>query len=93
MADLDNLLGSRISLVSQQDIRYDGILFSINAKESSIVLREGITFPKYELYKLYKKFFLLKSNASVPKNVLQIKQNKLHQHHKLLHMLVSLVMK
>eukprot|EP01041_Mallomonas_annulata_P009867 gene9867-20529_t len=40
MAELDGLLGSRISLISQQDIRYDGILFSINAKESSIVLRE-----------------------------------------------------
>ena len=47
MAELDNLLGSRISLVSQQDIRYDGILFSINAKESSIVLREGIILPRY----------------------------------------------
>lgn len=40
MAELDNLLGSRISLISQLDIRYDGILFSINAKESSIVLRD-----------------------------------------------------
>jgi protein LSM14 len=37
---MDNLLGSRISLISQQDIRYDGILFSINAAESSIVLRD-----------------------------------------------------
>lgn len=41
MADLDNLLGSRISLITTQDIRYDGILFSINAQESSIVLRDG----------------------------------------------------
>jgi len=41
MADLDNLLGSRISLISLQDIRYDGILFSINTAESSIVLRDG----------------------------------------------------
>lgn len=40
MAELDNLLGSPISLISQQDIRYDGVLFSINAKESSIVLRD-----------------------------------------------------
>ena len=40
MADLDNLIGSRISLVTIQDIRYDGILFSINAAESSIVLRD-----------------------------------------------------
>lgn len=41
MANLDNLLGSHLSLISQQDVRYDGILFSINAKESSIVLRDG----------------------------------------------------
>ena len=41
MAELDNLLGSRISLISQQDVRYDGVLFSINAKESAIVLRDG----------------------------------------------------
>jgi hypothetical protein len=41
MAELDNLLGSRISLISQTDIRYDGVLFSINAKESSIVLKDG----------------------------------------------------
>jgi hypothetical protein len=41
MSELDSLLGSRISLISQQDIRYDGILFSINASESSLVLRDG----------------------------------------------------
>jgi hypothetical protein len=41
MAELDNLLGSRISLVSQQDVRYEGTLFSINQTESSIVLQNG----------------------------------------------------
>jgi hypothetical protein len=41
MAELDSLIGSRISLISQQDFRYDGILFSINATESSIVLQNG----------------------------------------------------
>jgi protein LSM14 len=40
MTELDNLLGSKISLISQHDIRYEGILFSINAKESSIILRD-----------------------------------------------------
>ncbi len=40
MSELDNLIGSKISLVSQQDIRYEGILISINAAESSIVLRD-----------------------------------------------------
>ena len=38
---LDGLLGSKISLISQQDIRYEGTLFSINATESSIVLKDG----------------------------------------------------
>lgn len=41
MAELDNLLGSKISLISQQDVRYEGILFSINQTESSIVLQNG----------------------------------------------------
>ena len=38
---MDNLIGNRISLISQQDVRYDGVLYSINAKESSIVIRDG----------------------------------------------------
>ena len=41
MGDMENLVGSSLSLISQQDVRYDGKLFSINAKESSIVLRDG----------------------------------------------------
>ena len=42
MADqLNSLLGSGISLISQVDIRYDGILFSINAMESKIILSHG----------------------------------------------------
>ena len=45
MAELDNLLGSRISLISQQDVRYEGILFSINQTESSIVLQNGTPPP------------------------------------------------
>ena len=40
MADLDGLIGSKISLISQQDIRYEGVLISINAAESSIVLKD-----------------------------------------------------
>ena len=44
MAELDNLLGSKISLISQQDVRYEGILFSINQTESSIVLQNGTVF-------------------------------------------------
>ncbi len=41
MADLDNLIDSKISLISHQDVRYDGTLFSINTSESSIVLKDG----------------------------------------------------
>lgn len=38
---LNSLLGSGISLISREDVRYDGILFSINAAESQIVLQQG----------------------------------------------------
>ena len=41
MADLDSLINSKISLISHQDLRYDGTLFSINTEESSIVLKDG----------------------------------------------------
>mmetsp|Transcript_9072 Transcript_9072/g.13643 ORF Transcript_9072/g.13643 Transcript_9072/m.13643 type:complete len:314 (+) Transcript_9072:80-1021(+) len=44
MAELDNLLGSQISLISSQDVRYEGILFSINQSESSIVLQNVLCF-------------------------------------------------
>lgn len=44
MADLDNLIDSKISLISHQDVRYDGTLFSINTSESSIVLKDGQHF-------------------------------------------------
>jgi len=40
MAELNNLIGSRITLVSQNDTRYEGILFAINSKEASIVLKD-----------------------------------------------------
>lgn len=40
MSDLDSLIESSISLISHQDVRYDGILFTINTTESSIVLKD-----------------------------------------------------
>eukprot|EP01031_Cornospumella_fuschlensis_P034951 gene34951-42327_t len=40
MAELDSLINSRMSLITQDDVRYDGILFSINQAESSIVLKD-----------------------------------------------------
>lgn len=41
MAELDSLINSKISLITHQDIRYDGTLFSINQAESSLVLKDG----------------------------------------------------
>lgn len=44
MAELDSLIGCKISLISHQDIRYDGTLFSINQNESSIALKDVQVF-------------------------------------------------
>jgi hypothetical protein len=41
MAELDGLIDSKISLISQEDVKFDGTLFSINAEESSMVLKDG----------------------------------------------------
>jgi len=40
MSDLDNLIGSKISLFSEKDIRYVGELFSIDAENSALVLKD-----------------------------------------------------
>lgn len=34
-------LGSRISLISRSEIRYEGILYSVDTKESTIALAQG----------------------------------------------------
>lgn len=44
MSELDSLIGCKISLISHQDIRYDGTLFSINQAESSLVLKDVQAF-------------------------------------------------
>jgi len=41
MSDLDGLINSKISLISQHDVKFDGTLYSINAEESSMVLKDG----------------------------------------------------
>lgn len=41
MSDLDGLINSKISLISQDDVKFDGTLYSINAEESSMVLKDG----------------------------------------------------
>lgn len=50
MAELDSLIDSKISLISQEDVKFDGTLFSINAEESSMVLKNGeIAYMRYDL--------------------------------------------
>jgi hypothetical protein len=41
MAQPAELIGSQISLISNKDIRYEGILYAINAEESSVTLQNG----------------------------------------------------
>ena len=47
---MDNLIGASISVISNQEIRYDGVLFSINTAESSIVLKDGTAFAIFILF-------------------------------------------
>ena len=37
-------IGSRISLISRSEIRYEGILYNINTKESTVALQNGGRF-------------------------------------------------
>jgi len=38
---LPHLIGSRISLISHSDIRYEGTLQSVNVDDTSIVIQDG----------------------------------------------------
>jgi len=40
--DPNQYLGSKISLISKSDVRYEGILYAINPKESTVYLQNGI---------------------------------------------------
>ena len=69
MADLDSLIGCKISLISHQDIRYDGTLFSINQPESSIVRKDGKCISETTALLVFQ-FYLLSSiqfKLAVPK--------------------------
>lgn len=38
---VQQLIGSQIGLISNKEIRYEGILFSINAEDSYVTLQNG----------------------------------------------------
>lgn len=38
------LVGSRISLISKKDIRYEGVLYNINTSDASLALQNGEFF-------------------------------------------------
>ena len=42
MANTQSYVGSTISLISKSDVRYEGVLYAIDAKESKVYLQNGM---------------------------------------------------
>lgn len=56
MAASTPYLGSKISLISNAEIRYEGILYTIDSKESTVALFKGKLFvPHYRFGLLFRK--------------------------------------
>lgn len=39
--DAEQLIGSRVSLLSQHELRYEGTLHAVDAADASITMRDG----------------------------------------------------
>ena len=43
-------IGSKISLISKAEIRYEGTLYAVDTKESTVTLQKGKGYAKHLLY-------------------------------------------